>query len=302
MMFANYTTEAAPRPRSTSLTGSIAVHLAILLTIYAIRPVKAPAPRASVTQLMYVPTPKPAPKPVVKMPVPPIITAPRRLAVLPVLEAPKPQLTLNLPAPPELAPVRPDPLPEVKPVEIAAAAPVRVIQPAGFAAVPTAAMPAAPKLPVATGAFEAAQSGAARPGPANAVVSAGFGDAGTAPAAPRQRAAVVGSFGAAVAADPASQPAAPRAASAEPLEILDKPRPAYTEPARKARVEGDVLLEVLFAKSGTLRVLRVVRGLGYGLEQNATDAAAKIRFRPAKEDGRAVDTVAMVRISFQMAY
>ncbi len=46
----------------------------------------------------------------------------------------------------------------------------------------------------------------------------------------------------------------------------------------------------------------MVRGLGYGLEQNATDAAAKIRFRPAKEDGRAVDTVAMVRISFQMAY
>ena len=62
------------------------------------------------------------------------------------------------------------------------------------------------------------------------------------------------------------------------------------------------MLEVIFAAAGNLRILRVVRGLGYGLEQNAFDAAAKIRFRPSKEDGRAVDTVAQVRISFQLAY
>ncbi len=62
------------------------------------------------------------------------------------------------------------------------------------------------------------------------------------------------------------------------------------------------MLEVLFPGTGNLRVLRVVRGLGYGLEQNALDAAAKIRFRPASEDGHPVDTVANVRISFQVAY
>jgi TonB family protein len=89
---------------------------------------------------------------------------------------------------------------------------------------------------------------------------------------------------------------------AEPLEILFKPRPAYTEEARRAHLEGDIVLEVLFTGSGNLRVLRVVRSLGYGLEQKAIDAAAKIRFRPAAEDGHPIDTVAMVRISFQMAY
>ncbi len=89
---------------------------------------------------------------------------------------------------------------------------------------------------------------------------------------------------------------------AQPLEILFKPRPAYTEEARRAHVEGDVVLEVLFTGSGDLRVLRVVRTLGYGLETKAIDAAAKIRFRPAGADGHPIDTVATVRISFQMAY
>lgn len=93
-----------------------------------------------------------------------------------------------------------------------------------------------------------------------------------------------------------------RKPAAEPLEILYKPRPAYTEEARLARIEGDVVIEALFTSSGTLRVLRVVRPLGYGLDQQAVEAAGKIRFRPAREDGRSIDTVATVRISFQMAY
>jgi TonB family protein len=109
-------------------------------------------------------------------------------------------------------------------------------------------------------------------------------------------------FTAAVTAGPARQPAAVRQPVAEPLEILFKPRPSYTEEARRAHLEGDIVLEVLFTGSGNLRVLRVVRSLGYGLEQKAIDAAAKIRFRPAAEDGHPIDTVAMVRISFQMAY
>ena len=51
-----------------------------------------------------------------------------------------------------------------------------------------------------------------------------------------------------------------------PAEITAKPTPAYTEEARKLRIEGEVLLEVVFESSGKLRVLRVVRGLGHGLD------------------------------------
>lgn len=86
------------------------------------------------------------------------------------------------------------------------------------------------------------------------------------------------------------------------LEILSKPRPDYTDEARRLRIEGEVLLEALFPATGQIRVLRVLRGLGHGLDENAFKAAMAIRFRPAIEHGQPLDTVANVRIVFQLAY
>ncbi len=86
------------------------------------------------------------------------------------------------------------------------------------------------------------------------------------------------------------------------LEILDKPRPLYSEEARKLKIEGVVVLEMSFGADGRARVLRVVRGLGHGLDENAIRAAIAIRFRPAVQKGRSMDTVALVRIEFQVAY
>jgi TonB family protein len=85
-------------------------------------------------------------------------------------------------------------------------------------------------------------------------------------------------------------------------EILLKPRPAYTDEARRLQIEGEVLLEVLFAASGEARVLRMVRGLGHGLDENAIAAARAIQFRPARRGDAAVDSTAVVHISFQLAY
>ncbi len=80
------------------------------------------------------------------------------------------------------------------------------------------------------------------------------------------------------------------------VEILFKPRPAYTDEARRLRIEGEVLLEMRFGLSGQARVLRVVRGLGHGLDENAIAAAREIRFRSA------ADTTAIVHIIFRLAY
>jgi TonB family protein len=87
-----------------------------------------------------------------------------------------------------------------------------------------------------------------------------------------------------------------------PVEILHKPRPTYTEQARQMRIEGEVKLRVVFAASGELRIVGVTAGLGYGLDQAAIAAAQKIRFRPAREDGRPVDEPAIVTIEFKLAY
>jgi TonB family protein len=86
-----------------------------------------------------------------------------------------------------------------------------------------------------------------------------------------------------------------------PVEILSKPVPNYTEEARKMKIEGEVLLEVVFEASGRLRVLRVVRGLGHGLDENAIKAAEQIHFKPAQRDGQASDSTATLHIVFQLA-
>jgi len=91
-------------------------------------------------------------------------------------------------------------------------------------------------------------------------------------------------------------------ASSLPAEILSKPTPTYTEEARRLQIEGEVLLEVLFAAAGETHVIRTIQGLGHGLDENAIAAAREIHFRPARRGDEAVDSVAVVHIVFQLAY
>ncbi|MES1257533.1 MAG: energy transducer TonB [Acidobacteriota bacterium] len=93
----------------------------------------------------------------------------------------------------------------------------------------------------------------------------------------------------------------PAGAAETPVEITYKPKPVYTEEARSRAVEGEVLLEVLFHATGRIEVLRVVRGLGFGLDASARAAAAGIRFRPGCRDGNPVDTRGVVHIVFQLS-
>lgn len=90
-------------------------------------------------------------------------------------------------------------------------------------------------------------------------------------------------------------------AASFPVEILYKPNPVYTDEARKLNLEGEVLLEVLFGANGEIHVNRVVRGLGHGLDQAAINAANKIKFKPAQRNGSAVDSTAIVHVTFQLA-
>lgn len=110
-------------------------------------------------------------------------------------------------------------------------------------------------------------------------------------------------FGDADAAVPAQ--ARPKVAEAAPrivpAEILSKPKPAYTEEARRMRIEGEVLLEVVLEATGHVRVLRVVRGLGHGLDESAVRAAGQISFKPASRDGQPADSTAVLHIIFQLA-
>jgi TonB family protein len=86
------------------------------------------------------------------------------------------------------------------------------------------------------------------------------------------------------------------------VDILSKPRPEYTAEGRALKLEGDVVIDLVFLANGSVQVNHVVSGLGHGLDESAVQAAQQIKFKPAKRDGEAVDFPARVRIEFRLAY
>jgi TonB family protein len=174
--------------------------------------------------------------------------------------------------------------------------------------------------PPETGLFE--RTNGARPShAAAAVTTGGFGSAAASPRGAANGAVTTGGFNNAAPAPQlaangevqkagfdlrASAPAQPSVAALtkpieRPVEIVFKPTPEYTDEARSARIEGTVSLELEFTAAGDVRVLRVVRGLGHGLDEVAQRAALRIRFKPAQSDGRPVDSRATVHITFRLS-
>jgi TonB family protein len=95
--------------------------------------------------------------------------------------------------------------------------------------------------------------------------------------------------------------AANHAPTSAPVSIQSKPTPLYTPEARELKVEGEVLLNVMFTADGQIRILNVVRGLGHGLDEAAQRAAQGIHFSPAMRDGHPVDSNATLHIVFQLS-
>ena len=85
-----------------------------------------------------------------------------------------------------------------------------------------------------------------------------------------------------------------------PVEVISKPTPVYTEEGRKLKIEGEVVLEVSFEAGGKVHVMRVVSGLGHGLDEAAVHAAEQIHFKPATRDGQPSDSAAKLHIIFQL--
>ena len=105
-----------------------------------------------------------------------------------------------------------------------------------------------------------------------------------------------------VAAEAPKKKAASNEGATTPVDILEKPRPEYTAEGRSLKLEGDVVLDLVFLSNGTIQVNRVISGLGHGLDEAASHAARNIKFRPAKREGQPVDYPARVRIEFRLAY
>jgi TonB family protein len=85
-----------------------------------------------------------------------------------------------------------------------------------------------------------------------------------------------------------------------PVQITFEPKPDYTDEGRERKINGEVRLEVLFRSNGQVHVVRVLQGLGHGLDEQAIKAAEQIKFKPALHEGQPVDSTALVHIIFEL--
>jgi periplasmic protein TonB len=82
--------------------------------------------------------------------------------------------------------------------------------------------------------------------------------------------------------------------------ILREVKPDYTEEGRRRNVEGDVVLEIVVRSDGTVGSVKLVQGLGAGLDQRAVEAVRQWRFSPAKRYGTPVDVIVEVAMEFKL--
>jgi TonB family protein len=277
---------------------------------------------------------QPAPLRVIKTAYTPPVVPPTELLKLPAevkkqaprMEAPvapKVELAMKAPAVPVLAPIVPRKLVKLDNISTGSSALPTIARapqktqtggfgdpngipardgkgkPANIAQLGSFDLPAGPGYGNGTGGAKGARG---------VVASAGFGDGtatgdGSGTVNSSRGTVRQGGFGDAEAVTPATVRSKIDAPSPKivPAEVLLKPSPIYTEEARKLHVEGEVLLEVVFESSGRLRVVRVIRGLGHGLDEAAMHAAEQIHFKPALKDGQPADSTAVLHIVFQLA-
>jgi TonB family protein len=88
--------------------------------------------------------------------------------------------------------------------------------------------------------------------------------------------------------------------SDRPLKIKSKPRPKYTEAARRNNVSGTVRLVVTFSASGKVTKVKPLTSLPDGLTEEAVNAAKNIEFEPSKRNGNPISTVKPVEYKFSI--
>ena len=86
----------------------------------------------------------------------------------------------------------------------------------------------------------------------------------------------------------------------EPPRLLREVKADYTEDARRRGVSGDVVLEIVVHRDGSVGDVRILNGLAGGLNERAVDAVRQWRFVPARRQGAAVDVIVEVAVEFKL--
>ena len=82
--------------------------------------------------------------------------------------------------------------------------------------------------------------------------------------------------------------------------LIDKVEPQYTEEARLAKYQGTVVVMVDIGSDGIPRNMKVIRGLGLGLDERAVQAISQWQFKPGTKDGQPVPVTATIEVNFRL--
>ncbi len=209
------------------------------------------------------------------------------------LKSPVPvQRVVRKPVPDPPAPPKPAPPPEVRPVERPIEPPPPVAKPDPIPPVVAPVVSAPADTRDRVGVIEAPASTSESQGPgdgrgAGAGGGTGYGE-GTGPG-----------IGPGSGGGTGGGPYRPGSGIAAP-ELIHEVKPDYTEEARRRSLAGDVVLEIIVRSDGRVGSVRVVQGLGAGLDQRAVDAVRQWRFSPARRLGTPVDVVVEVAVEFRL--
>ena len=82
--------------------------------------------------------------------------------------------------------------------------------------------------------------------------------------------------------------------------VLYKVEPEFSEEARKAKYQGTVLMTIEVGEDGKPHRLRILRGLGLGLDEKAIEAVSRWKFKPAQRNGHPVRAAATIEVNFRL--
>ncbi len=84
----------------------------------------------------------------------------------------------------------------------------------------------------------------------------------------------------------------------KPLQIRSKPKAFHTKLALEKCIEGKVILKITFFSNGQVGKIKVVKGLPFGLSEQAVEVAKRIRFEPAMKGGKPITVTKKVEYTF----
>jgi protein TonB len=88
--------------------------------------------------------------------------------------------------------------------------------------------------------------------------------------------------------------------SIRPPTVLYSVEPEFSEEARKAKFSGNVQVYLWVDEQGNPSHIKVVRGVGMGLDEKAVEAVRQYKFKPAMQNGKPVKVDLYIDVNFQI--